>query len=154
MLQWFLGLPIWAYIAVGVFSLSVAAYGGWTVRDWKCDAASSKALEQMIELEREQRKTVEAKATEFQKEERVADAKHNVRQEQIRKAYENQKFDLPEGCAPSDDLVRLLFDAVLSSNARASGEPSGDMLPPPSTPGTADRPLSDTVGGNAHNTVW
>ena len=113
-----MGLPFSLYLSAG--ALLVGAFAGWTIRDWKCDAATLVAVEKG---ERQESKMVDAvnlasaRYEEFRNRQDTSTIEqHNT----IREIYKN--VEVPANCAANPDAVRVLESVRQRANASASGE--------------------------------
>ena len=63
--------PITAYTAAGALAIGLAT--GWTVRDWRCDAAYAKALEKAEQQRQQMQGTIDEVSSQYQAERDKAD---------------------------------------------------------------------------------
>ena len=109
------------YVAGAAILASVTL--GYKVRDWQCDAALAKALEQAAERQQEMQYELEQKARAYETLRDQADALGARRGASIREIY--REVPAPaDSCAAPDNVVGLLQDGIDLANAAASGEPS------------------------------
>lgn len=109
------------YVAAGALVIGLAT--GWTVRDWRCDAAYSKALEKADKQRREMQGKIDEVSTLYQTQRDQADVVVAGTTREIREIYKTLPA-VPAECAADDRLVGLLEGSVSRSNAAASGESS------------------------------
>lgn len=122
MLMRLLTSPIMPYVAAG--SIAVAAFGGWKVRDWQCDAAVAKALVKAEKNREAMQATIDTLSTRYEQDSAALDKTTIQTTNTIREIYRNVPTP-PASCAPGPDVVRLLEGSVSSANAaatRKSGE--------------------------------
>lgn len=114
-------LPIWAYAAGAALALGGAATAGWTVRDWKCEAAQAKALRQAAkDLDAAATRMRDASAG-YQQGKANAQQIEYHRQNTIRTIYRDRA--VADGCAAPDDVRGVLDGAVAEVNAALAGGP-------------------------------
>ena len=101
--------PIMGYVAGGALLIGVAA--GWTVKDWQCDAAYSKALEKAEKQRQQMQGKIDEAATIYQAERDKADVVVAGERETVREIYKTR-------------VVGLLQGGVNRANAAAASEPS------------------------------
>lgn len=116
-------IPIgWGLAGAGAAAL-LGAWGGYTVCDWQRDSADLKELRQATadiktksdDLLKAGRKLEESRATE-----RPAST---VRENTIREIYRDRP--VAADCALAPAAGRVLDDAIVVANRRASGQPDG-----------------------------
>lgn len=96
---------------------------GYKIRDWQCDAALAKALEQAAERQQEMQDELDERARAYEAARDQADALATRRGTSIREIY--REVPAPaDSCAAPDNVVGLLQDGINLANAAASGEPS------------------------------
>jgi len=120
-------LPNPLYLYAGAAALAIAAFSGYKVRDWQCDAALANALERAERQRQEMQDEVDerARAYEALRSETYALGSRSTRE--IHTIYQ----ELPSSdidCQPPDSVVGLLEGSVRAANASSSGEPS-EQLP-------------------------
>jgi len=111
--------PFFLYSAAGLALLAFGA--GWTVRDWRCDAAKADVLEQTAEQTQEMQDEVEAQATTY---EDARSATYGVGasiEREIRTIYREVPAP-PATCEPDSRIVGLLQGRLDHANASAAGE--------------------------------
>lgn len=111
----------------GGVALAIIAFGaGWTVRDWRCDAAQTAALEQAAEAEDEAENVVAESASVYE-EDRAALAQVVTNERvTVREIYRD--IEVPSDCAVDPAAVGVLAGARERANAAAAGE-LGAVLP-------------------------
>jgi len=112
---------IMPYVAAG--AVAVAAFGGWKVRDWQCDAAVAKALQQAEKNREVMQATIDTLSTRYEQDSAALDKTTVRTTNTIREIYRNVPTP-PASCAPGPDVVRLLEGSVSSANAATAGKPS------------------------------
>lgn len=113
--------PFLPYIAGA--ALLASAMTGYKIRDWQCDAALAKALEQAAERQQEMQDELDERARAYEAARDQADALATRRGTSIREIY--REVPAPaDSCAAPDNVVGLLQDGINLANAAASGEPS------------------------------
>jgi hypothetical protein len=111
--------PFFLYGAAGLALLAFGA--GWTVRDWRCDAAKADALEQANKQTQEMRDEVDTQAATYEEARAAAyDAGTRIERE-VRTIYREVPAASPV-CEPDPRVVSLLQDRLDHANAGASGE--------------------------------
>lgn len=121
MLTRLLSSPVLPYI-VGT-ALILAAFGGWKVRDWQCDAATAKALEHAEKNRAAMQETIDAFSVDYEKERSTFAEATTHSTNTVREIYRT----LPPAstsCAPDPRVVRLLEDGIDRANAAAAGQSS------------------------------
>ena len=113
--------PFMGYLAGGALLIGTAA--GWKVRDWQCDAAYAKALEQAEKQRREMQGKIDDISTLYQVERDKADVVVAGQTRTIREIYKAIP-GVPADCTPDVRVVRMLEGSVGSANAAATGKPS------------------------------
>lgn len=121
MLTRLLSSPVLPYIA-GT-ALILAAFGGWKVRDWQCDAAVAKALERAEKNRAAMQETIDALSADYEQERSALDQTVVRSTNTVREIYRTLPA-APASCAPGPRVVRLLEDGVSRANAAAAGQPS------------------------------
>lgn len=111
----------------GGVALAVIAFGaGWTVRDWRCDAAQTAALERAAKAEDEAENVVAESASVYE-EDRAALAQVVTNERvTVREIYRD--IEVPSDCAVDPAAVGVLAGARERANAAAAGE-LGAVLP-------------------------
>ena len=113
--------PFLPYIAGA--ALLASAVTGYKIRDWQCDAALAKALEQAAERQQEMQNELEQQARAYENLRDYADGLGASRGTSIREIY--REVPAPaDSCAAPDNVVGLLQDGINLANAATSGEPS------------------------------
>jgi hypothetical protein len=111
--------PFFLYGAAGLALLAFGA--GWKVRDWRCDAAQTAAVEQAAKQTQEMQDEVDTQAATYE-ETRVATYGGGARVErEIRTIYREVPAASP-ACEPDPRVISLLQERLVSANASASGE--------------------------------
>lgn len=112
--------PIWLYAAGG--ALIAGFMGGWTVRDWRCDAAKAAEIERAVAemnkiTERQNNSAAELEVYRNDSEDRTQEARTR-----IRTIYLDRPVDV--SCDLHPDARRLHENNRANANAAAAGEPS------------------------------
>lgn len=113
--------PLFFYVAGGTLLVGVAA--GWTVRDWRCDAARSDALEQAAEQAQEMQDEVATQAVDYEAARGETYGMGTRVEREVRTLYREVPA-APVDCSPIPAAISLLQGRVDHANASASGEPS------------------------------
>lgn len=111
--------PFMGYLAGGALLIGTAA--GWKVRDWQCDAAYAKALEQAEKQRREMQGKIDDISTVYQIERDKADMVVAGQTRTIREIYKTLPA-VPADCAVDARVLGLLEGSVGDANSRASGK--------------------------------
>ena len=112
--------PIMGYVAAGALVIGAAA--GWTIKDWQCDAAYSKALEKAEKQRKEMQGKIDEAAAIYQAERDKADVVVAGERETIREIYKTLPA-VPADCIPDPRVVGLLEGGVNRANAVTASEP-------------------------------
>ena len=113
--------PFLGYVAAGALVIGVAA--GWKVKDWQCDAAYSKALEQAQKQRQEMQGKIDALSVSYEEERNKADVVDAGRIRTVREIYKTLPA-APHDCAVDPRIVGMLEGSVSDANARSSGKSS------------------------------
>lgn len=114
--------PLLPYVAAG--AIAVAAFSGWKIRDWQCDAAVAVALERAEKNRAAMQETIDVLSASYETE-RDALGETTVRTTNtVREIYRTLP-PVATSCAPTPDTVRLLQGSLDSANAAAAGELGG-----------------------------
>lgn len=121
------------FLLYGGLALTVLAFGaGWTVRDWRCDAAQTAALEQAAKAEDEAENVVAESASVYE-EDRAALAQVVTNERvTVREIYRD--IEVPSDCAVDPAAVSVLAGARERANAAATGELGAVMSAPRANP--------------------
>ena len=112
--------PFLPYIAGA--ALLASAVTGYKIRDWQCDAALAKALEQAAERQQEMQYELEQQARAYENLRDYADGLGASRGTSIREIY--REVPAPAlSCAAPDNVVSVLQGGIDNANAAATGEP-------------------------------
>lgn len=107
-------------------ALAFGVVAGYKVRDWQCDAAFSKALEE-AQRKREQTEKVVYDISEVYEDGRnQANIVATERTNTIREIYKAAP-PISVNCAAPDNVRRLLESGVRDANAASTGKPSGEL---------------------------
>lgn len=113
--------PFIGYLAGGCLLIGVAA--GWKVKDWQCDAAYAKALEQAEKQRQEMQGKIDEVSTLYETERNQADLMVAGTTREVREIYKTLP-PVPADCAVDVRVIGLLEGTVSDANARATGKPS------------------------------
>lgn len=127
------------FLAIGGGLALLAGFlGGWTVRDWKADAAAFHAVEKADKLRDKLQGKVDGKSAEYE----ALLADHNqastATQTTLREIYHDIK--VPADCAVPDAAAGVLDSAIARANAEAGGQPGPALPAAGPAPEPADRP--------------
>jgi hypothetical protein len=111
--------PALVYIAGGALLLGAAS--GYKVRDWQCDAARAKALEQAVEQRQETQDEVDTQAENYESARAETYGVGAAVEREVRTIYREVPAASP-ACEPDPRVVSLLQDRLDRANASASGE--------------------------------
>lgn len=111
--------PFMGYLAGGALLIGTAA--GWKVRDWQCDAAYAKALEQAEKQRREMQGKIDAISSSYEAERDKADVVVAGQTRTIREIYKTIPA-VPVDCTPDVRVVGMLESSIGSANAAAAGK--------------------------------
>lgn len=122
----------WLKIAIPT-AIAIASFtAGWKVQGWRCEAARAGALERAAEMKELGDRVVAAVATDYEKDRANGQVEHYTATNEIRTIYADRP--VPGDCAAPADARRVLEVGINRANSRASGEPSGPLPEPSSTP--------------------
>lgn len=127
--------PLMVYVAAGTLVIGAAA--GYTVRDWQCDAAYSKALEKAEKQRAEKQKAVDDVSQVYEVERDQANVVATERTNTIREIYKTAPA-IPADCTPPVGISGLLEGGVRDANAAATGKPSVKLPAPSGATGSSD----------------
>lgn len=114
-------------LAIGAAGAVLAGFlGGWTVRDWKADAAAGKAATALIAEKDRTAGIVARHAGDFEAFRQSLEPARTESTNTIREVYRN--VPVPADCAVRPDAASVLENARLRANAAASGR-SGEPMP-------------------------
>ena len=119
MLMRLLTSPFMPYIA-GAMLLS-AAFGGWKVRDWQCDAAYAAALEKAQKQRDEMQEKLDGISASYEAERDQANVVVGRTTREIREIYKTAPA-VPVSCAVDPRVVGMLESSLDSANAAAAGK--------------------------------
>lgn len=123
-----LGIPT-PYVMGGL--LLIGFIGGYKVKDWQCDAAYAKVLEQAAKQKEQMQGVMDAKAKEYEEARDIADGRSIERTDTIREIYKTIPAP-PANCPnPPDAAVGLLIESIRDTDdARAARQPSAPVQEP------------------------
>jgi len=111
--------PIYAYIAAGSLLLGITA--GYKVRDWQCDAAQAKVLQESALQKAKMEGKVNAIAQVYEQERDQAYGLAATRSNTIREVYKFTPAS-PSSCAAPVAIVGMLQSGVDSANASTASK--------------------------------
>ena len=111
--------PLMGYVAAGALVIGIAA--GWKVKDWQCDAAYAKALEQAEKQRKELQGKIDDISTVYQIERDKADVVVAGKTSTVREIYKTIPA-VPVDCAVDARVLGMLESSVSDANHRASGK--------------------------------
>lgn len=112
--------------------------GGWTVRDWKADAAALAAVEKADKLRDRMQGKVDAKAGELEALRVQHGDAATITNTQLREIYHDRT--IPADCAVPDAARSVLDVARNRANAEAAGSAGPAVPGPAGDPEPVDRP--------------
>lgn len=105
---------------------AVSAYAGWQVRDWACESAMLKTLEEQVEQEERIREQLDEQSRAYEQARSQANATGRARQADIRTIYRD--VPVASSCDIPPDARSLLIEAIAEANAATtSSKPSKSM---------------------------
>ena len=108
-------------VIYGGLALTVIAFGaGWQVRDWRCDAARTAALEEAAKVEDKAEDAVAEDATAYEDTRAAIEQSAVTERVTIREIYRD--IEVPADCAADPAAVGVLEGARDRANAAAAGE--------------------------------
>jgi len=110
--------PLLAYATAGALLLGVA--GGWTLRDWKADSDTLKAMEKREQVREDMQAKVDAKAKEFEDWRSRQEPARIETRNTIRETFRN--VEVPAQCAAPDVIVSLLEARTAAANLAVAGQ--------------------------------
>lgn len=138
-------LPSPLYLYAGAAALAIAAFSGYKVRDWQCDAALANALERAERQRQEMQDEVDQASRDYEALRAETYALGTRTTREVHTVYQEVPAP-PASCEPPDRVVGLLADSVRAANANASGEPRSALSRPADAAGTAARPSEGYLG--------
>lgn len=122
------GIPT-PYVMGGL--LLIGFIGGYKVKDWQCDAAYAKVLEQAAKQKEQMQGVMDAKAKEYEETRDIADGRSIERTDTIREIYKTIPAPPADCPTPPDAAVGLLIESIRDTDdARAARQPSSSMQEP------------------------
>lgn len=117
-------MPYRIYLLAALAALLV--FSGWKVRDWQCDAAYAKALQQSTKIKEKQSAIVNDVSRDYEEKRSKSDAVTVERTNTIREIYRDVPAPAVD-CAAPDATRRVLEDSVRDANATATGKSGGAL---------------------------
>lgn len=114
-------LPSPLYLYAGAAALAIAAFGGYKVRDWQCDAALANALERAEEQRQEMQDELDGRSEAYEAERDQTARLGTTTIREVRTIYQDVPAP-PVDCEPPISVIGLLQGRVNHANASASGE--------------------------------
>lgn len=124
------------YLLAG--ALMIAAFAGWKVRDWQCDAAQAKSQRVVIQKTEKATGAVNAASATYETQREALSNETAKDRVLIRTVYRttNGAVQSAVDCAAPDAVVSVLDRATDRANAAAAGKP----VPAVPSPGEATPP--------------
>jgi hypothetical protein len=110
----------WVTAGLSAGLLIAGFIGGWTVRDWKCDADNSAAIEKAAETFEENVNTFNEAAGKFEQTREQIDTVRVSSSNTIREVYKD--VEVPADCDVPDAVGGMLDNAINTANAARTGE--------------------------------
>ena len=129
--------PLMLYATAGALVIGAAA--GYKVRDWQCDAAYSKALEEAEKSRAKKQEVVYDVSQTYEVERDQANVVATERTNTIREIYKTAPA-VPVDCSAPEPVRRLLESSVRDANAAATGKPSVEVSDVAEPAAIDDRP--------------
>jgi len=130
-------IPLPLLAGGAAIALAAGFLGGWTVRDWKADAAQTKAFDVLLSTKDKMQGKVDAKADQFETLRQSIEPQRAEVRNTIREVYRD--VPVPADCALRPDALRVLENARQRANASTAGQ-SGEPMPTTAGPDTSARP--------------
>lgn len=119
--------PLLPYFAAGAALLSFAL--GWTVRDWRCDAAKLAAVQAAAVVEEKAEAAVGTAAYSYEDDRATIAQATTIERNTVREIYRD--VQVPVDCAAPAAGRELLAGASQRANAAASGSLGAEVRPAP-----------------------
>lgn len=129
--------PLVIYVAAG--TLIVGAAAGYKVRDWQCEAAYAKALEEAEKSRAKKQEVVDDVSVVYEDVRDQASVVATERTNTIREIYKTAPA-VPVDCSAPEPVRRLLEGSVRDANAASTGKPSVEVSDHPEPTASDDRP--------------
>jgi hypothetical protein len=123
-------IPLPMLAGGAAIALAAGFLGGWTVRDWKAEAAQELAFDALLNTKDRMQDKVDAKAGQFEALRQSIEPQRAEIRNTIREVYRD--VPIPADCALRPDALRVLENARQRANAATAGEP---VQPVPATAG-------------------
>ena len=102
-------------------ALAIAAFSGWKVRDWQCDAAYAAALEKAQKQRDEMQEKLDGISASYEAERDQANVVVGRTTREIREIYKTAPA-VPVSCAVDPRVVGMLESSISGANAAATGK--------------------------------
>lgn len=139
--------PIPSPIIIYAAGAAVLAAGiaGYKVRDWQCDAAYAKALEEAQERATEMQEVLDERSRDFEAARDQVNVLASRSGQTIREIY--RQIPAPAAsCAAPDNIVRLLESSINTANAATSSKPIDTLQTSGQPTDSSGRPRKSDVG--------
>ena len=118
-------IPIgWCLAGAGAAAI-LAAWGSWTICDWRHDSKALVALNTATADAKEAAKHSRDQGNAYEKDRQDDQVQSTVRESRISTIYRDRI--VPSDCAVPDVAGSVLDDAIAAANARAAGEPRSGL---------------------------
>ena len=111
--------PYLIYVAGA--SVLLAAFGGWTVRDWQCKAREAEVMRRVAAEKDRMQETINAQSAAYEEAKAAAAVVSVQRTHTIREVFRDVPVDV--SCAAPPAVSSVLLDAVEDTNRAVSGPP-------------------------------
>jgi hypothetical protein len=111
--------PYLLYVAGA--AVLVAAFGGWTARDWQCKAREAEVMRRVADEKDRMQETINAQSVAYEEAKAAAAVVSVQRTHTIREVFRDVPVDA--SCTPPAAVDGLLLDAVEDANRAVSGSP-------------------------------
>lgn len=122
------GIPS-PYIMGGL--LVIGFIGGYKVKDWQCDAAYSKVLEEAAKQKEQMQGIINAKAQEYEVVQDTSDAISIERTDTIREIYKTIPAAPADCPVPPSAAVGLLVESIRDTDTAGTSRESGAPVQEP-----------------------
>ncbi|MES2497132.1 MAG: hypothetical protein V4618_13545 [Pseudomonadota bacterium] len=124
-------IPLPLLAGGAAIALAAGFLGGWTVRDWKADAAQTQAFDTLLSTKDRMQGKVDAKADQFETLRQSIEPQRAEVRNTIREVYRD--VPVPADCALRPDALRVLENARQRANASTAGQ-SDEPMPATARP--------------------
>lgn len=113
-------IPLQTLAIGGGLALAAGFLGGWTVRDWKADAAASAGFERLLRVKDDNQRDMAAQADGFEAYRQQLGPRTDTVRERIKEIYRDAPVSAD--CAWSPDVLGLLEGQRDIANRAAGGQ--------------------------------